>query len=273
MILKQRLSGTIVFFKIANKTFFFKTWFERGIKYVHDFYNPQTRQWYNFIDFINIYNLPPSDFLSFMSLISCLRTTCNQNMDAQLNIDNNKNSKTIFDKITKTKQANKFLYTQQLNKDKPITLVSQEKWSATFDNLKWDIIYANTFLSSIDVKLRNFQYKYILRIIPTNKRLFLQNIVNSNLCDFCSMDIESIQHLFLECNYAQFFWNDLSRFLQNTNIGIEISYKIISFGICDKDENDSIKNFFLIVSSHYIYISYQCNLSFCCCSKCNARNT
>ena len=34
-------------FKIANKTFFFKTWFEHGIKYVHDFLNPQTRQWYN----------------------------------------------------------------------------------------------------------------------------------------------------------------------------------------------------------------------------------
>ena len=106
-------------FKIANKTVFFKTWFERGIKYIHDFYNPQTRQWYNFIDLINIYNLPPSDFLNFMSLISCLRTTCKQNMEAQLNVANNKNSNTIFDKITKTKQANKLFYLQQLNNDKP----------------------------------------------------------------------------------------------------------------------------------------------------------
>ena len=91
-------------FKIANKTIFFKTWFERGIKYVHDFFNPQTRQWYNFIDLINIYNLPPSDFLNFMSLISCLRSTCKQFIAA-----NNKNSYSIYDKIMKTKQANNFL--------------------------------------------------------------------------------------------------------------------------------------------------------------------
>ena len=103
-----------------------------------------------------MYNLPPSDFLNFMSLISCLRSTCKQFIAA-----NNKNSYSIYDKIMKTKQANKFLCSQQLNNDKPETIVSQEKWSATFENLKWDIIYSNTFSSSIDVKLRNFQYKYI----------------------------------------------------------------------------------------------------------------
>ena len=242
------------FFKIANKTFFFKTWFEHGIKYVHDILNPQTRQRYNFIDLINIYNLPPSDFLNFMSLISCLRTTCKQNMETQFNIANN-NNKTVFSKIMKTKQANKVLYSHQLNKDKPDTIVSQEKWSATFENLKWDIIYSNTFISSIDVKLRNFQYKYIFRIIPTNKRLFIQNIVNSNLCDFCSMHIETIQHLFWECNYVQTFWNKLHRFLQNTNIGIEMNYKVISFGICNKDENDDIKNFVIFYAKYFIFLN------------------
>ena len=134
-----------------------------------------------------------------MSLISCLRTTCKHNMEAHLNVTNKKKGESVFNKITKTKQANKFLYSHQLYNDKPEIIISQEKWSTIFDNLKWDIIYSNTFIASIDVKLRNFQYKYLFRIIPTNKRLFLQNIVNSNLCDFCSMDIESIQHLFWEC--------------------------------------------------------------------------
>ena len=190
-----------------------------------------------------------------MSLISCLRTTCKQNMKVQFNVTNNKKDKTVFNKIKTTKQANKLLYSEQLKKDKPETIVSQEKWSAIFEDLKWDIIYSNTFSSSIDVKLRNFQYKYIFRIVPTNKRLFLQNIVNSNLCDFCSMDIESIQHLFWECNTVQVFWSDLIRFLQNTNIRMVINYKIISFGICDKDENDSIKNFVIFYAKYFIFLN------------------
>ena len=63
-----------------------------------------------------MYDLPPLDFLNFMSLIYCLRTTCEQNMNAQPNVANDKNNKTIYNEITKTKQANKFLFLQQLNK-------------------------------------------------------------------------------------------------------------------------------------------------------------
>ena len=51
------------------------------------------------------------------------------------------------------------------------------------------------------------------------------------------------------------FWNELHRFLQNTNIGIEINYKVISFGICDKDENDSITNFVIFYAKYFIFLN------------------
>ena len=110
-------------------------------------------------------------------------------------------------KLLAIKETNKFLYKHQLKKDQVRNIVSQEKWSSHFENenLRWDQIYSNNFTSTIDTKLRIFQYKYLFRIIPTNKRLFKQNIVNSNLCDFCNMDIETIHHLFWECNQVQIF--------------------------------------------------------------------
>ena len=38
-----------------------------------------------------------------------------------------------------------------------------------------------TFISTIDSKLRHFQYKFLMRIIPTNVLLLKYKIKNSNL--------------------------------------------------------------------------------------------
>ncbi|KAH3792602.1 hypothetical protein DPMN_146099 [Dreissena polymorpha] len=62
---------------------------------------------------------------------------------------------------------------------------------------------------TIESTLRNVQYKYIHRIIATNKYLFKCKLSNSNLCDFCSENIETIEHLFWECKHIQPIWNQL----------------------------------------------------------------
>ena len=222
-------------------------------------YDHQTKQWYNFIDLTNKYNIPACDFLIFMSLIACIPAEWKTNMNTQFNnihiqnINENDTSTDIHKRITKVKEANKFLYSHQLKNDKPVNISSQEKWSSLFENLKWDTIYKNIFSSTIDVKLRKFQYKYIFRIIPTNKRLFTQNIANSNLCDFCSMDIENLNHLFWECNHVQIFWNDFNNFMRNVNLETIINFKTISFGAYDEDKD--IKNFIIFYAKYFIFLS------------------
>ena len=92
----------------------------------------------------------------------------------------------------------------------------------TYDLLKRHTIYSNVFTSTIDKKYSHC--KYLFRIIPTNKRLLTQNITNSNLCDFCTMDIETIQHLFWECNLFQIYQNNFHNFISNTNTRIQIQF-------------------------------------------------
>ena len=67
----------------------------------------------------------------------------------------------------------------------------------------WKQIYVMPYKSTTDSTLRNFQYKYIQRIIGTNKYLFKCNLSNTNLCDMCSEHIETIEHLFWECKHIQ----------------------------------------------------------------------
>ena len=78
---------------------------------------------------------------------------------------------------------------------------------------KLDQIYTNRLQATKDIRLQNFQYKYLMRIIPTNKYLLKCKIGETALCEFCTMEIETINNLFWECNYVQLFWATLTTFL------------------------------------------------------------
>ena len=72
-------------------------------------------------------------------------------------------------------------------------------------------------------------------IIPTNRYLLKCNIVHTALCDFCSMDIETINHLFWECIHVQNVWTNLSILLQEYNVHIQFNLRYILFGITGKN--------------------------------------
>ena len=70
---------------------------------------------------------------------------------------------------------------------------------------RFAVVYTTIFTSTNDIKLHNFQYKYLIRIIPTNKFLVKRRFVSSPLCEFCNMEIETFLHLLGECTYVQPF--------------------------------------------------------------------
>ncbi|KAH3784623.1 hypothetical protein DPMN_162584 [Dreissena polymorpha] len=80
------------------------------------------------------------------------------------------------------------------------------------------------YKATIESTLRNFQYNYIHRIIATNKYLFKCKLSNSNLCDFCSENIETIEHLFWECKHIQPIWNQLVSFLEQQQLNVKLSF-------------------------------------------------
>ena len=118
------------------------------------------------------------------------------------------------------------------------------------------MIYSNPLLATHDVKLRNFQYKYLNRIIPTNQFLNKCKLVSSSLCDFCNMEIETFNHLFWECRHVQSFWMELKDYLNENNIDIEITIKTINFGIQERFcPNIKLKNFIILIAKYFIFIN------------------
>ena len=72
------------------------------------------------------------------------------------------------------------------------------------------MIYTTSLQATKDIKLQIFNYKLLMHIIPTNKYLLNCNIGHTALRDFCSMDIETLNHLFWEGIHVQHFWYQYS---------------------------------------------------------------
>ena len=117
------------------------------------------------------------------------------------------------------------------------------------ENLNWNNIYISRLHATKDVRLQNFQYKCLMRIIPTKKYLLKCKIKETALCEFCSMEIETINHPLGECNHVQHLWRNLTMFLLRHNISINFSLKYVTFGITERTNciETKVKNFIILL--------------------------
>ena len=92
-------------------------------------------------------------------------------------------------------------------------------------------------------------------IIATNKFLYKINIRSDELCSFCQNQVETIRHLFCQCNYVKTFWKQLEYLFQKNNVAFYgnqgLSDRIILFGL----DGDKVVNVILLLAKFHIYRS------------------
>ena len=164
----------------------------------------------------------------------------------------------MIDTLLQVKQTNKFAYkllTQSENNEED---KSQQKWNTTFINedLNWKKIYTIPIIATNDMKIREFQYKCLKRIIPSNVFLHKCKLVSSSLCDFCQMEIETVSYMFWECMYVQTFWMKLKDCLNENQITVNITFKTTTFGIQESFTNENkLKNVMILLAKYFIFIN------------------
>ena len=82
---------------------------------------------------------------------------------------------------------------------------SEVKWTKDFQNydIIWELANQMSHRCTVDIKLRNVEYKYLMRIIPNHKYLFKCKLASAVLCDFYAMQEEAKAHLFRDCLLLQ----------------------------------------------------------------------
>ena len=197
------------------------------MEHIYDF---RKRDFFSFNDIINLYDIPKHYFLFYNTLVSSISSEWKYKLKTE--IINIPRKETLLIKSLKKKHVNKYLYERQFQNAGKMDVKQEKKWEDILNDtvLDWKNIYLTPIKSTIDTILRDFQYKFLMQIIPTNSFLLKCKISNTNLCDFCNRNIETVKHLFWECHHSQHFWSQLKTFLLGLGILIELNYELIYFG-------------------------------------------
>ena len=80
-----------------------------------------------------------------------------------------------------------------------------------------------------EIKLRDFQWKFLHRLIPCNKYLYYWKKRETMECSIC-MQIDSIEHRYLNCELASKCWKFISGIISKLcNSDVEVSEQHIVF--------------------------------------------
>ena len=100
---------------------------------------------------------------------------------------------------------------------------AQKRFQDQFPDVQfdWNEIYSLSFKLSLETKIREFQYKVLNNIVFTNEKLFKIKMIDSPQYTFCKNEIESLEHLFYNCQITRSFWVALRSWLMECNINLE----------------------------------------------------
>ena len=118
--------------------------------------------------------------------------------------------------------------------------------------------------TTINTKHCLFQYKILNNVFYLNKLLCKFGKVKSPLCSFCKLAEETIIHLFSECLYAQYIWNQTKILFSGYSTVPDATPQSAILGFTDTStEHVLLINHLLLIYKCYLYDARDSqNLSF-----------
>ena len=118
------------------------------------------------------------------------------------------------------------------------------------ENIDWNIIYSRIYSTTVDSYLRFFQYKVLNNILYLNRDLYRFKLLdNASSCSFCSIQLETIDHLFVECIETKNLYFQIRVWLGTYNVYLpEISKVNIILGV-----DDITTNFIILLFKYCLY--------------------
>jgi hypothetical protein len=226
---------------------------ESGLNYVKDLMDKNGTV-LGYIDFKTKFGVDVN-FVDFYSLMHCIPNEWKGIKKSDLH--DKSEVKRNVDKLRETVKVCKYVYSILLQNVKYVN-TGHDKWSGCGISIaedEWERIYKIPTNVTEQSKLQSFQYQILKRCTVTNKYLHLCKIKDNNLCQFCKMHIETIEHMFFDCKIVHSFWIDVSRWLpKELDFRKFVSRKNILLGDTEC-KNNVILNHLSILGKRYIYVN------------------
>ena len=243
--------------KINKKEIKWKTWIDNRIYLIHDILDNEG-------NFINIAKLEElfnfkCDFMKYNSLKDSIPKEWREKLKT---IKVNRDDITIHDNLfidfgtynlPIKYTSNREIYWKLVKKIQ-IPHVTKIKWEVelNINAEKWEQIFYNSFKIR-DTKIRSFQYKVLMNLVPCNLYLFRIGKINSHTCNSCNK-IDHITHYFYECEETKIFWISIQNWWNNMmNDTLKIDKTMAMIGKIGINKKKDILNAVLQLVRWYIY--------------------
>lgn len=104
-------------------------------------------------------------------------------------------------------------------------------------------------------KAKEVAFKILNDIYPSNDFLFKRFNWDNNSCIFCKRDIETVEHIFFDCDFVIDFWLSVRSWLLTKQIPLQhLNWMSIKVGVQLKEKNvDFLINNLIMLGKHYIH--------------------
>ena len=236
--------------KRGKKTVFIAEWEQHNIIYVKDI-TDQQGFFLNFEDFCQKYpNLNGTNFILYQGIANASKQYL-RGISFQNTSPNQAKNRDLWSAIMNNNKAIKNIITY--NKEPPTAVV---KWNTSYQNINWTKSFILCYYTTKDSTLQWFQTRLIHRILPTNKYLKMCKIKETDLCSFGCGGVETLEHLFWECNIVNLFWKEFVIKLKEKCFHcarLHLNAETILFGCHKNFTSDKPFDFILLCAKFYIY--------------------
>ena len=238
-------------FKIGGKTFRFNDWIEKGIFTVNALVK-ENGSFMNMQEFILTYDFNPR----FLDFLGCMNTVKKYFSKFDILLDSNNPGTTpkALDILINSPKGSRFIYNTFFGK-RDISTATKNWESIIGKRLNWGLTFKK--INKIkEIKIKWFQMKICYRILVTNSILKNMGIVNSNMCNFCENERDTIMHYMWDCCHIQTFWKEFKTYFIEkcmNSARITITPCLILFGNDDHITTDEGFDIILLQTKFYIH--------------------
>ena len=248
----ELLSLDILNFVPVTDLNYYIRWIEHNVQYLCDLIDPHSGNFYTFEQTRN--KLNTKNFLKYYSLVSNVPKYIKDHLKencVNVNFDILSKKDAYLERIVHSKNV-RFVYKDLVNAIISLPTEKFSKWEKLLncEITNWSKYFIILKKSCRNSYLQNFQFKLLHRIIPTNSFLHKIKLKNTNLCTFCKIHDETIEHLFFDCPVTQIFLKSLSKQLKQYYKNLIFDKKEYFFGF---ESGDLLVNLISIIAKNYIF--------------------
>jgi len=200
--------------RVQNKPIYYKNWADHGIRWINQLTKEDLEGKKRILKHQEFEDLIDSKvpILQYHGLISAIPKSWKRLIyraeDQDMDIEDYK----LIDRMRDSSAPTKLIYNSLISKKLKNPQSTLEKWrtdlninTANEQVLRPHAVQRKLIMNNV---IKSFNYKFLMRIVPTGRRLYLLGIKDTENCNICHIP-ESILHLYWLCPSTRRLWERL----------------------------------------------------------------